>query len=86
MYKFLLIDDEILTRESILSRLPWKQLGICRVEQADDGLNALDLINDGFKPDIILTDLRMPNMNGIDLSYKLKEILPACKIIFMSGF
>ena len=81
----LIVDDEEITREGIIQILPWSELGIDQILQADDGINALLLV-EKFKPDIILTDVRMPRMDGIQMSIKLKELYPHCVIIFMSGY
>ena len=74
-----------MTREGIFKRIPWNELGISNIKKADDGVNALNVLND-FQPDIVLTDVRMPRMDGVELSYKLREAIPDCKIIFMSGY
>lgn len=83
--KLLLVDDEKYTREGICSMLPWKEMGITHVEEADDGINALQKALE-IKPDIILTDVRMPRMDGIKMAYKIREIVPHCSIIFISGY
>lgn len=85
MLKVLIADDEVFTREGILEQLPWKKLGVTQIEQAFDGVNALEVCKN-FSPDIILTDVRMPRMDGIDLAFKLRELYPTCEIIFMSGY
>lgn len=85
MFKLLIVDDEDITREGIIGSLDWHNLNIGLLEQADDGVNALEkaLV---FEPDIVMTDVRMPRMDGIELSFKLREYFPDCKIIFMSGY
>ena len=83
--KFLLVEDERFTREGILLGIPWSDLGIEQIEQAFDGEDALAIAH-RFAPDIVLTDIRMPRMNGIDLAHQLRALHPYCKIIFMSGF
>jgi two-component system, response regulator YesN len=85
LFKLLIIDDEDNTREGIIERLSWDQIGISQIDQADDGVNALKKAEE-FRPDIFLTDVRMPRMDGIELSFKLRELYPNCKIIFMSGY
>lgn len=85
VFKLMIIDDEDNTREGIAERISWDKIGISQIEQADDGVNALKKALD-FKPDIILTDVRMPRMDGIELSFKLREVFPECVIIFMSGY
>lgn len=83
--KLLIVDDEKLTREGLSESINWKGLGIDHVYEADDGLNGLELVKK-YKPDIILTDIRMPRMNGIELAEKACELLPHSSLIFMSGY
>ena len=83
--KLIIVDDEKTTREGLLEYIPWKELGIEVVEDAEDGVKALELAM-RIQPDIILCDVRMPRMNGIELAARIKESLPECKIIFLSGY
>lgn len=83
--KLLIADDELLTREGLSSSIDWKNLGIDQIFQADDGLRALHIAK-LHEPDIILSDIRMPRMNGIELVERLTELLPDTSIIFMSGY
>ncbi len=83
--KLLIVDDEDLTREGLVSSIDWSSLNINYIYQADDGLNALALIRK-YKPEIILSDIRMPRMNGIEMAEKIREIAPDSSIIFMSGY
>ena len=85
MIKVLIVDDEIFTRQGIIAEIPWSKLGLIEIEQAYDGINALEVAR-AFNPDILLTDVRMPRMNGIELSFKLRELYPTCEIIFLSGY
>lgn len=83
--KLLIADDELLTREGLASSIDWGSLGIDQIFQADDGLRALHIAK-LQEPDIILSDIRMPRMNGIELVERLTELLPDTSIIFMSGY
>ena len=83
--KLLLVDDEPYTREGILSVIPFTKIGIDEIISAEDGLSGLAMAKE-YLPDIVLTDVRMPHMDGISMSYKIRELLPSCCIIFMSGF
>ncbi len=85
MLKILIVDDEEMTRNGIIKRIPWDRIGISAIEKADDGVNALKVVSD-FQPDIVLTDVRMPRMDGVVLSHQIRKLLPDCKIIFMSGY
>lgn len=83
--KLLLVEDERLTREGIRDEINWVQLGITEIVEAVDGIHALSMI-EHFHPDIVLTDIRMPRMNGVELATELRRDDPNCKIIFMSGY
>ena len=83
--KLLLVDDEPYTREGILSIIAFDKLEIDEVFSAEDGLSGLAMAKE-YQPDIILTDVRMPHLDGISMSYQIREFLPCCCIIFMSGF
>lgn len=85
MIGVLLVDDEDYTRDGIFEGLPWEKMGISTIVQAKHGLDALEKVN-SFIPNILITDVRMPQMNGIDLAYKIQALNPACFIIFMSGY
>lgn len=83
--KLLIVDDEKLTREGLSKSCNWKSLGINNIYEADDGINGLDNVKK-YQPDILLTDVRMPRMDGIELAEKVQKLLPNCCIIFMSGY
>ena len=83
--KLLIVDDEKLTRDGLMNSIDWKQLGIEAVAQADDGLNGYKLAL-SFQPDIILSDVRMPRMTGIEMAERLQAQKPDVSIIFMSGY
>ena len=85
MFSLLIVDDEKITRDSLKAYIPWNELGIGTVETAKSGQTALELIP-RIIPDIVLTDVRMPKMDGIELATRLKDLLPECKIIFLSGY
>lgn len=83
--RLLLVDDEEFTRQGIYNKLAWGEIGIREVFTADDGLNGLAAARKVL-PDIVLTDVRMPRMDGIKMAYEIRKILPECSIIFMSGY
>ncbi|MCZ8520992.1 MULTISPECIES: response regulator transcription factor [Paenibacillus] len=85
MFKLLLADDEKMTREGIRRSVEWQALGVSEVREAMDGLEALSLLED-YQPDIVLTDIKMPRMDGVDLAFQVRRKYPGCKIIFMSGY
>jgi two-component system response regulator YesN len=84
MYKVFLVEDEIVVREGIRNNIPWEQTPYSLVGEAPDGEMALSMIQD-IKPDILITDIRMPFMDGLTLSRIVKKTLPWIKIIILSG-
>ncbi len=83
--KILIVDDEVLTRNGLQTNIDWKSLQINEVLEADDGQSALELAKK-HQPEIVLTDIRMPRMDGVKLATKLRELYPNTSIIFMSGY
>lgn len=80
MKKVMLVDDEILIRETIRDNTQWEQEGFIYCGDAPDGEMALTLIEQ-LRPDIVITDIMMPFMNGLDLSAIVRERNPEVKII-----
>lgn len=83
--KLMLVDDEKLTRDGLMRAVDWKALGIEKVIQACDGAQGCELAA-VFRPDIVLSDVRMPHMNGIEMAEKLQELNPCMAVVFMSGY
>ena len=83
--KLLLVDDEHLTREGLRESLVRDIPEIDKVLEAGDGQEALELAV-AHSPEIILTDVRMPHMDGVTFASRIHELLPAASIIFMSGY
>ncbi|WP_248926818.1 helix-turn-helix domain-containing protein [Paenibacillus hamazuiensis] len=85
MYKIMIVEDEWLVREGLKMTIPWEQMGFELAGEASDGLAALDLLGE-LSPDVVLTDIRMPALDGIGLAEKVAERLPFTKIVFLTGF
>lgn len=83
--KLLLVDDEEYSREGILSVVNWKELGINEIRVAANGNEGLKSAA-VFLPDIVLADIRMPQMDGLTMCHKIRELLPHCSFILISGF
>lgn len=85
MYSVFLVEDEIVIRDGLKTSFPWSQYGFTYVGDAADGEMALPLIRQ-TKPDVLITDIRMPFMDGIALSKLVKKELPGTRIIIISGY
>lgn len=85
MLKVFLVEDEIVMREGIKKNIQWEKEGFEFVGDASDGELAYPLIQK-TKPDILITDIRMPFMDGLELSRLVKQELPDIKIMILSGY
>ena len=85
MLKVFLVEDEVVMRNGIKNNIPWEQEGFEFAGEASDGELAYPLIKKE-KPDILITDIRMPFMDGLELSRLVKKELPQIKIIILSGY
>ena len=85
MYSLMLVDDECDVRKAILETIPWGELGFEIVGEAENGREALD-IAEKLNPDVIITDIKMPFMDGIEMVKALREYNPTTKVVFLSGF
>lgn len=83
-YKVFFCEDEIVTREGIRDRVDWRGSGFEFCGEAPDGEIALPLLQ-AIRPDVLITDIKMPFMDGLELSRIVHERMPATKIIILSG-
>ena len=85
MYSVLVVDDEIRQREAVIKSVEWEKAGFNVVGDAENGIEALELL-EKLEPDLILTDIKMPLMTGLELARKAREIRPATKFVILSGY
>ena len=85
MYKLLLVEDDAIIREGIRDNISWSKLGFDFIGEYEDGNQAITAI-DKFKPDVILTDICMPFLDGLELTKYVSERFPATKIILITGY
>ena len=85
MYKVLIVDDEKMIRMGMKRAIPWNTLGISEVLLAKSGKEALDVIREE-KPQILITDIHMDGMTGLDLIDAAVNFVPEIRIIVLTGF
>lgn len=85
MIEILIVDDERHVREGLRDLVPWASLGVEVCGIADDGESALHFLAER-RVDILLTDVRMTHLNGIELSRRARLLYPEIKIVFISGY
>ena len=84
-YTVLLVDDEEEVFQVIMKKLDWESMGFSIAGYARNGVEALEMAEE-LQPDVVMTDIKMPYMDGLTLSRKLKELYRTVKIIIFSGF
>ncbi len=85
VHKVFLVEDEIVAREGIRDTIAWQELGFTFCGEAPDGEVALPLIRETH-PDVLITDIKMPFMDGLQLCKLVREQIPEIKIIILSGY
>lgn len=85
MYSLLIVEDEYLVRQGIRSLVDFERFQIDQINEAKDGVEAWDFI-EKHQPDIVLTDINMPRMNGIQLAQLIKEAYPHIHLVFLTGY
>lgn len=86
MYTALLVDDERSLRESISELVDWEANGFRLLGVAENGLDALQFMEEAAVPDLLITDIKMPVMDGIELAKQIREEHPTVKVVFLSGY
>lgn len=85
MLKIFLAEDEVIVRETIKRMIPWENLGFELVGEAADGEMALPLLI-RQQPDLLITDIKMPFMDGLTLARLAKKEVPGLKVVILSGY
>ena len=85
LYTVVVADDEDELREAVCTMIPWQDFGFRLVGSASNGLDALQLV-EKYEPDLLLTDIRMPFISGIELARQVREVRPTTNIAFLSGY
>ncbi len=85
MLKLLIVEDEKWEREGLMDFLDWGSLGIDLSGAACDGFEGIDKARI-LRPDIIITDIKMPGMDGLKMGQSIREFMPDVKIIILTGY
>ncbi|MEN6315706.1 MAG: response regulator [Clostridiaceae bacterium] len=85
MFKAIIVDDEKRIRDGMKKLIDWEEHGFSIVELAGDGVEALEICR-LEKPSLVITDIKMPRMDGLTLASELKKINPDISIIIFSGY
>ncbi len=84
-YTVLVVDDEQEQRLALIERVDWNKAGFEVVGEAENGVEALDVL-ETLEPDLILTDIKMPMISGLELAARVREIRPATQVVILSGY
>jgi two-component system response regulator YesN len=85
MYKVAIVDDDRIIRRGLSSVIPWEEHGFQLVGEAADGERGLELI-EKESPHIVVSDIKMPFMDGLEMARMSRDIMPKIKFIFLTGY
>lgn len=84
-YTVLVVDDEENQRRALIEKVDWARAGFEVIGEAENGVEALPLV-EMLEPDLVMTDIRMPLMTGLELAAKVREVRPATQMVILSGY
>ncbi len=85
LYRIMLVDDEEEVRKAMIRKMDWEGLGVTVVGDAENGQDALEKLEQ-LEPDVVMTDIRMPYMDGLALTSYIREKYPSVKVLIFSGY
>lgn len=85
MMKVLVVDDEPLVRQLVMHCINWRDYGLEIIGQAESAESGMDLIEEA-RPDVVITDIMMPAVNGLEFTAMIKEKYPQIRVILISGY
>lgn len=83
-FTVVIADDEAVVREGVRDRIPWADLGYALVSDCEDGQRALEAVN-RLRPDLLITDIRMPFLNGLELARRVAAESPQTRVLLLTG-
>ena len=84
-YTVLVVEDEYDQRRAVIERVDWAAAGFEVIGEAENGVEALELL-ETLEPDLILTDIKMPMISGLELAERVREIRPVTQMVILSGY
>ena len=84
-YTVLVVEDESDQRRALIETVRWADAGFTVVGEAENGVEALELV-DTLEPDLILTDIMMPMIDGLQLAAQVRQLRPATQIVILSAY
>lgn len=84
-YTVLVVEDEFEQRRAVIERVNWQAAGFTVIGEAENGVEALDML-ESLEPDLILTDIKMPMISGLELAQRVRELRPATQFVILSGY
>ena len=84
-YTVLVVEDEYEQRRALIERVNWGGAGFEVIGEAENGVEALDLV-ESLEPDLIMTDIKMPMISGLELAARVRELRPATQMVILSGY
>ena len=84
-YTIIVADDEEELRRALIDKVNWESVGFKVIGEAENGIEALELV-EKLNPDLLLTDIKMPFVSGIELARQVREVHPSTQIAFLSGY
>ena len=85
MLKIIIVEDEEIIRMGLAYTVDWQSMGAQVMGEAADGVEGLEMVA-AVRPDVVLTDIRMPRMNGLDMAKVLREQYPEIKVVFLTSY
>ncbi len=85
MYTILMVDDEENIRKALVNAIDWESIGFRIIGEASNGVEALDFIENN-EVDLLVTDIKMPIMGGIELARAARDVRPSMQMVFLSGY
>ncbi|MCX7711210.1 MAG: response regulator transcription factor [Clostridia bacterium] len=85
MYKVIIVDDEPIIRKGLKNIINWKQFDCEICAEASDGVEGSRLIRE-LQPDIVFTDIKMPEVDGLTMIREIKDVIPSSKVIILTGY